>query len=72
MKYGDLIRVEPIGSVVQLRDVDEAASARTLVSTYVISSNPNNRQFYLDLEKTGDFDALPDKRTTTQHHKEAA
>ena len=37
MRYGDLIQFEPIESVVQLRDADEAASARTLVSTYVIS-----------------------------------
>jgi len=37
MRYGDLIQFEPIESVVQLRDADEAASARQLVSTYVIS-----------------------------------
>ena len=37
MKYGDLIRFEPIESVVQLRDADEAAAARRLVETYVIS-----------------------------------
>jgi hypothetical protein len=37
MKYGDLIQFEPIESVVQLRDADEAASARQLVQTYVIS-----------------------------------
>ena len=37
MKYKDLIQFEPIESVVQLRDADEAASARQLVSTYVIS-----------------------------------
>jgi hypothetical protein len=38
MKYGDLIQFEPIESVVQLRDADEAAAARQLVQTYVISS----------------------------------
>jgi len=38
MKYGDLIQFEPIESVVQLRDADEAAAARQLVETYVISS----------------------------------
>ncbi|ROQ92180.1 DUF6079 family protein [Desulfosoma caldarium] len=38
MKYGDLIQFEPIESVVQLRDADEAAAARKLVETYVISS----------------------------------
>ncbi len=38
MKYGDLIQFEPIESVVQLRDADEAAAARQLVQTYVISA----------------------------------
>ncbi|MEW6381455.1 MAG: DUF6079 family protein [bacterium] len=38
MKYGELIQFEPIESVVQLRDADEAAAARQLVQTYVISS----------------------------------
>ena len=37
MKYSDLIRFEPIESVVQLRNADEAATARELVETYVIS-----------------------------------
>ncbi len=37
MKYGDLVQFEPIESVVQLRDADEAAAARQLVETYVIS-----------------------------------
>jgi hypothetical protein len=37
MKYGDLIQFEPIESVVQLRDADEAATARQLIDTYVIS-----------------------------------
>lgn len=37
MKYGELIRFEPIESVVQLRDADEAAAAQQLVETYVIS-----------------------------------
>ncbi len=37
MRYGDLIQFEPIESVVQLRDADEAAAARQLVQTYVIS-----------------------------------
>jgi predicted ATPase len=38
MKYGELILFEPIESVVQLRDADEAMVARQLVQTYVISS----------------------------------
>ena len=37
MKYNDLIEFDPIESVVQLRDADEAAAARQLVKTYVIS-----------------------------------
>ena len=37
MKYGDLIQFEPIESVVQLKDADEAAAARRLIETYVIS-----------------------------------
>lgn len=37
LKYGDLIQFEPIESVVQLRDADEATAARQLVETYVIS-----------------------------------
>jgi len=37
MKYGELIQFEPIESVVQLRDADEASAARQLVETYVIS-----------------------------------
>jgi energy-coupling factor transporter ATP-binding protein EcfA2 len=37
MRYSELIRFEPIESVVQLRDADEAARAKQLVSTYVIS-----------------------------------
>ena len=32
------------------------------VSGQFISSNPENRQFYLDLKKTDDYDALIDKR----------
>lgn len=37
MKYGDLIKFEPIESVVQLRDANEMSAARQLVKTYVIS-----------------------------------
>ena len=37
MNYGDLIQFEPIESVVQLRDADEATAARQLVETYVFS-----------------------------------
>ncbi len=37
MKYSDLIRFEPIETVVQLREADSAADARRLVETFVIS-----------------------------------
>ena len=37
MKYEDLIRFDPIETVVQIRDADEAAAARQLVGSYVIS-----------------------------------
>ena len=37
MKYEDLIQFDPIETVVQLRDADEAGAARHLVSSYVIS-----------------------------------
>ncbi len=37
MKYRDLIQFDPIETVVQLRDADEAEQAERLVSTYVIS-----------------------------------
>ena len=37
MRYEELIQFEPIETVVQLRDADEAEAARRLVSTYVIS-----------------------------------
>ena len=37
MKYEELIRFDPIETVVQIRDADEAAAARRLVSSYVIS-----------------------------------
>ena len=47
MKYGDLIQFEPIESVVQLRDADEAAAARQLVQTYVISAEMAERLVHL-------------------------
>ena len=34
MKYGDLIKFEPIESVVQLRDADDISAARQLVQTF--------------------------------------
>ncbi len=37
MTYGDLIRFDPIETVVQLRDADQEAAARRLVATYVVS-----------------------------------
>ena len=49
MKYADLIQFEPIESVVQLRDADEATAARQLVETYVISEEMAERLINLVL-----------------------
>ncbi len=43
MKYGDLITFQPIQSVIQLHDADQAERAREHVSTYVISSEMQQR-----------------------------
>lgn len=43
MKYQDLIQFDPIETVVQLRDADQAGAARNLVSTYVISDEMAER-----------------------------
>ena len=40
------------------------------VSGQFISSNPDNRQFYLDLKKTDDFDALIEKRAESLEDQE--
>ena len=37
MKYEELVRFDPIETVVQLRDADEADAARRLVKGYVVS-----------------------------------
>ncbi len=37
MRYRDIVKFDPIESVVQLRDADEHGEARGLVSSYVIS-----------------------------------
>ena len=43
MHYGDLIKFEPIESVIQLLDADRPDEARKLVSTYVISDDMAER-----------------------------
>ena len=43
MKYKDLVRFDPIETVVQIRDADEAAAARQLVRSYVISDEMAER-----------------------------
>jgi len=43
MKYGDLIKFQPIQSVIQLHDADKADKAREHVSTYVISREMQQR-----------------------------
>jgi hypothetical protein len=47
MKYGELIQFEPIESVVQLRDADEASTAKQLAKTYVISEPMAERLTHL-------------------------
>src|SRR5204862_3646772 len=37
MKYGDLVKFEPIESVIQLEQADSPAAVRQLVQTFVIS-----------------------------------
>ncbi len=43
LEYRDLIQFDPIESVVQLRDADQAAAARQLVQTYVISAEMSEK-----------------------------
>jgi hypothetical protein len=43
MRYSELIQFDPIETVIQLRDADETASARKLVSSYVISGEMEDR-----------------------------
>ena len=43
MKYEDLIRFDPIETVVQLRDADDTAAARHLVNSYVVSDEMAER-----------------------------
>ena len=43
MRYGDLIRFDPIESVVQLRDAGDEAEARRLVASYVVSEEMAER-----------------------------
>ncbi len=39
MKYGELINFDPIDTVIQIRDADDAAKAAKLVETYVMSDD---------------------------------
>ena len=43
MRYGELIRFDPIESVVQLRDAGDEAEARRLVASYVVSEEMAER-----------------------------
>ncbi|MBU4489695.1 MAG: ATP-binding protein [Actinobacteria bacterium] len=61
MKYGDLIQFEPIESVVQLRDADEAAAARQLVETYVISAEMAEKLINLVIPQL-QFEQLTDNK----------
>jgi hypothetical protein len=43
VKYRDVVRFDPIESVIQLRDADEHSEARHLVSSYVVSAEMAER-----------------------------
>lgn len=43
MKYSELIKFDPIETVVQLRDADESSAAKQLVKNYVISNEMADR-----------------------------
>jgi hypothetical protein len=43
MKYGDLVRFDPIETVIELRHADESDKAKKLVETYVISDEMAER-----------------------------
>ena len=61
MKYRDLIQFDPIESVIQLRDADSSASARQLVSTYVISDEMADRLINLVIPQM-QFDSPSDNK----------
>ncbi len=71
MKYGDLVRFDPIE--IEELGGDPANDLLSQVETVLreihktvsgqfISSNPDNGQYHLDLKKTEDFDALIEQR----------
>ena len=43
MKYSELIEFQPIETIIQLRDANKSAAAKSLVSTYVISDQMADR-----------------------------
>ena len=43
MKYQDLIQFDPIETVIQLRESGQAAAAKQLVSSYVVSSEMSEK-----------------------------
>ena len=43
MKYRELVQFDPIEEVIELRDADKADRAKTLVRTYVVSSDMERR-----------------------------
>ena len=61
MKYEDVIRFNPIETVVQLRDADEAAAARHLVNSYVISDEMAEKLSTLVFPQL-QFDKLADNK----------
>jgi len=43
MKYSELIEFQPIETIIQLRDANKSAAAKSLVTTYVISDQMAER-----------------------------
>lgn len=63
MKYSDLIEFEPVDSVIQLQEADDASAAKRLVETYVISDGMADRLIghvfeQLQLDRAGDSKGL--------------
>ena len=61
MKYGDLIKFDPIESVVQLRDADNSSLAKKLVSTFVISQEMAERLINLVFSQLQFMQAMDNK-----------
>ncbi|WP_462269873.1 DUF6079 family protein [Desulfobacter sp.] len=68
MKYSDLIKFDPIETVVQLRDANVAAAAQRFVSTYVISDEMAERLTSLIIPQLQFEKPMDNKRLEVQVH----